>query len=64
VRAKIPQIKNVSEDILKEVSGWKEYNQLAQKSKELNQAKRVLHDEFIVVQMKRVVPGHCRYCPI
>lgn len=62
--SKDPQIKGMIDGILKEVAGWKEYNQLVQSSNELHQVNRTLHDEFLIIQMKRVVLGHCRYCPV
>lgn len=62
--SKDPQIKKIIEGILREVADWKEYNQLIQSSNELRQVNRTLHDELLTIQMKRVVPGHCRYCPV
>lgn len=62
--SKNPKIREIIDGILKEASGWKEYGQFIQSTKELHQINRTLHDEFVVIQMRRVVPGHCRYCPI
>ncbi len=62
--SKDPQIKERINAILKEVAGWKEYNQLGQSSNELYHVSRILHDELLIIKMRRVVPGHCRYCPV
>jgi hypothetical protein len=62
--SKDPKIKEIIEGILQEVEGWGQYNLLVQSSKELRQVNRILHDELLVIQMRRVVPGHCRYCPV
>lgn len=62
--SKDSQIKDLIESILQEAAGWKEYNQLMQRSNELRQVNKVLHDELLIIKMRRVVPGHCRYCPM
>jgi hypothetical protein len=62
--SKDSQIKKIIGDILEEAASWKEYNQLIQSSHELRQVNRTLHDELLTIEMRRVIPGHCRYCPI
>ena len=61
--SKEPQIAELIRDILKEAASWKQYSQLIQKSNELHQVNKVLHDELLIIKMRRVVPGRCRYCP-
>jgi hypothetical protein len=66
---KIPEsqdikMKELIQEILKEVPSWKEYNQLHEQSAELRHVKKTLHDELLIIKMRRVVPSRCRYCPI
>jgi hypothetical protein len=56
-------IKRLIQNILKSVATWEEYNDLIQQSNDLSQVRKILHDELLIIQMRRMVPGKCRYCP-
>jgi len=66
---KIPEsadskIADVIRSLLSEAAQWPEYTELVNSSGELGKVHKLLHDEFLIITLRRVVPGKCRYCPV
>lgn len=66
---KIPEsedskIAEIIRNLLSGVAQWPEYTELVNLSEELRKIHKLLHDEFLVITLRRVVPGKCRYCPV
>lgn len=60
----IVNLKTIYFELLDEVNGWEEANELQQVVLELGGQSRALDDELATIIWRRVVPGRCRYCPI
>lgn len=60
----IEEIENLFEKLLQEVSTWSQHGELTRLNIRLEQIRSNLHDELLVIILRRVVSGHCRYCPI
>lgn len=50
--------------IFNEASTWTVFDSLSRAWAELERVQRVLRDELAVINLRRVLPGRCRYCPI
>lgn len=61
---RVTEVKNLVLDLLSEVTIWEEHHKMSRLFVELERVKRELHDELLVVILRRIVPGRCRYCPL
>ena len=57
-------IHDVLEDWELRIKRWEEYEKLEKSFIELRRVDKNLGDELAVITLRRIVPGHCRYCPI
>jgi len=60
----IVNLETIYLELLDEVNGWEEANDLHQVVLALERQSTVLHDELASIILRRVVPGRCKYCPI
>jgi hypothetical protein len=51
-------------NLLDEVAQWPEYTELISASDEFRKIRRLLHDQLLIILLRRVIPGRCRYCPV
>lgn len=51
-------------ELLDEVAGWEQANELQQVVLEVGRQLQVLRDELVTITLRRVVPGRCKYCPL
>jgi len=61
---RVSEVKDLFLNLLAEVITREEHSEMSRLFIVLAQLKRKLHDELLVVILRRVVPGRCRYCPI
>lgn len=60
----VADIKNLVADLLAEVTTWKEHGEMSRLFAKIGRVQRELHDELLIILLRRVVPGRCKYCPI
>ena len=60
----VAETKKMVCDLMKEVISREGYGEISRLLHDLERVKRELHDEFLVIILRRVVPGRCRYCPL
>jgi hypothetical protein len=61
---RVAEVKDLFINLLSEVITREEHSEMGRLFIALDQLKRKLHDELLIVMLRRVVPGRCRYCPI
>lgn len=61
---RVSEVKDLFLNLMSEVITREEQDEMSRLFIVLDQLKRKLHDELLVVILCRVVPGRCRYCPI
>ena len=61
---RVAEVKNLFLNLLSEVITREEHGEMSRLFIVLDQLKRKLHDELLIVILRRVVPGRCRYCPL
>jgi len=61
---RVDEVKDLFLNLLSEVITREEHDEMSRLFIVLDQLKRKLHDELLIVILRRVVPGRCRYCPI
>lgn len=60
----VTETKKLVLDLMSEVTTREEYGEMGRLLTRLKRVKRELHDELLVIILRRVVPGKCRYCPL
>jgi len=60
----VAEVKNVVLDLMNKVTTWEEHGEMSHLLARSERVKRELHDELLVIILRRVVPGRCRYCPL
>ena len=60
----VTEVKRLVLGLMSEVTTREEYGEMSRLLNRLDQVKRELHDELLVIILRRVVPGRCRYCPL
>ena len=61
---RVTEVKDLFLNLLPEVITWEEHGEMSRLFIVLDQLKRKLHDELLIIILRRVVPGRCRYCPL
>jgi len=61
---KIDEIQQFIVDLLNEIITWPERDDLGRLLGELKRLHKAIHEELLVIILRRVVPGKCKYCPI
>jgi hypothetical protein len=61
---RVAEVKNLVLDLMSEVTTREEHGEMSRLLARLERVKRELHDELLVVILRRVVTGRCRYCPL
>jgi hypothetical protein len=61
---RVTEVKDLFLNLLSEVVAREEHDEMGRLFILLDQLKRKLHDELLIVILRRVVTGRCRYCPI
>jgi len=60
---RVDDVKHLVIDLMNDVTSWEEHGAIGNLFARLDRVKRELHDELLVIILRRVVPGRCRYCP-
>ena len=50
--------------LMTQVCQWPEYEELRKTLSERNKVTSVINEELVTIHLKRVIPGHCKYCPV
>ena len=61
---RVDEVKNLVLDLMTEVTTREEHGEMSHLLTRLARVKRDLHDELLVIILRRVVTGRCRYCPL
>ena len=61
---RVPKVKKLVLDLMHEVTTREQHGEMSRLLARLHQVKRDLHEELLVIILRRVVPGRCRYCPL
>jgi len=61
---RVAEVKDLFINLLQEVITREEHDEMSRLFSVLDQVQRKLHDELLIVILRRVVPGRCRYCPL
>ena len=61
---RVDNIKNLVTALLSEVITWEEHTAMEHLFTQLEHVRRNLHEELLIIILKRIVPGRCKYCPI
>jgi hypothetical protein len=51
-------------DVFNEITKSLEYNELKDSTRESKKVYKLLHEQFLIITLRRVVPGKCHYCPV
>ena len=57
-------ILNVMKDLESKLKDWEEYREWEQANNEIGLLGWKLKDALAEIRLKRIVPGHCRFCPL
>ncbi len=61
---RVAEVKNLVLGLMSEVTTREEHGEMSRLLARSERVKRELHDELLVIILRRVVPGRCRYCPL
>ncbi len=61
---RVAEVKNLVLGLMSEVTTREEHAEMSRLLTRLARVKRDLHDELLVIILRRVVTGKCRYCPL
>jgi hypothetical protein len=61
---RVAETKKLVLDLMSEVTTRKEHGEMSRLLTRLKQVKREMHDELLIIILRRIVPGRCRYCPL
>ena len=61
---RVGEVKKLVLDLMSEVINREEHDGMSRLLARLERVKRELHDELLVIILRRIVPGRCRYCPL
>jgi len=57
-------IREVLIDFESKIISWELYKKTQKLFTELESLKRGLRDELVIIILRRIVPGRCKYCPV
>ncbi len=57
-------IRQVLEDLESHLREWEEYRDLEKTIAEITRVTSKLGEELAIIRLRRIVPGHCKYCPL
>jgi len=58
------EVKDLFLNLLSEVTAREEHDEMKRLFILLDQVQHKLHDELLIIILRRVVPGRFRYCPL
>ena len=61
---RVAKVKKLVLDLMSEVTTLEEHVEMGRLLARSERVKRELHEELMVIILRRVVPGRCRYCPL
>jgi len=61
---RVTEVQNLVRGLLAEITTWEGHDDLRRLLAELKRVREAVHDELLLVTLRRVVPGRCRYCPV
>lgn len=60
----VEKAKNLVLTLLSEVTTWEQQLEMSRLATQLKRVQGDLHDDLLVIILRRIVPGRCKYCPI
>jgi hypothetical protein len=63
-KQRVDEVKKLVLDLMGEVITREDHEEMSRLLTRLERVKHDLHDELLIVILRRVVPGRCRYCPL
>jgi hypothetical protein len=60
----VTEVRKLVLDLMSEVTIREEHNEMSLLLTQLERVKHELHDELLVIILRRLIPGRCRYCPL
>jgi hypothetical protein len=60
----VTEVKKLVLGLMRDVTTRDEYGEMSRLFTRLERVKHDLHDELLVIILRRVLPGRCRYCPL
>ncbi len=60
----VATVREALKDFESSIKQWGEYLELEKECAEDRRVKQSLKDELVVIKLKRIVPGRCRFCPL
>lgn len=60
----VTEVEQFVTGLLTETIAWEEHRTLSRLFTELKRMQQALHEELLIITLRRIVPGRCRYCPI
>jgi hypothetical protein len=63
-KQRVDEVKNLVLDLIHEVITREDHEEMRRLLTRLERVKHDLHDELLIVILRRVVPGRCQYCPL
>jgi len=61
---RVAEVKNLVLDLMSELTTREEHGEMSRLLARSERVKSELHEELLVIILRRVVPGRCRYCPV
>jgi uncharacterized protein (UPF0335 family) len=60
----VDKAKKIITDLMAKVCQWPEYEELRKTLSERTKVTEAIREELATIILKRVIPGHCKYCPV
>ncbi|MDP2719283.1 MAG: hypothetical protein Q8P44_05585 [Dehalococcoidia bacterium] len=57
-------LRKIIDSLEHDITSWEEYGKLRKTNEEIGRLDRKLHEELLIIKLRRIVPGRCRYCPL
>ena len=61
---RVAETKKLVLELMSEVTTREEHGEMSRLLARLVRVKRELHEELLIIILRRIVPGRCRYCPL
>ena len=60
----VPKVKEFLASLMAGVNQWPEYQEMQRTLAEITKTISAIREELAIIIWRRVVPGHCKYCPV
>lgn len=62
--SKTSEIQQLVVDLLSHIVTWEEHDDMSRLFYEIKRLQKAIHEELLIIMIRRVVPGKCKYCPL